>query len=535
MRKQFLYFFVCFVSSMSFAQKDKELFRINNEPVMVSEFKQVYEKNLAVLEDDASKDIDNYLELYINYKLKVKEAYKLKLDTLKTYKRELEGYKNQLIAPYLQDNDYLKKLIKEAYNRTKNEVRASHILIKYPKKMEEKDSLVLYKKISDIRDRILSGESFEKVAKEVSEDPSAKINGGDLGYFKAFTMVYPFEEAAYKTKVGEISKPFKTRFGYHILKTTGKRESKGEFEVAHILIKASEEDKEKINSIYKKLKSGASFEKLAQEYSEDKGTATLGGKLPKFGTGKMVESFEEAVRKLNEEGSYSKPFKTRYGWHIVKLLKKYPVGSFEEIKSELTRKMKKSNRAGLSKQAVLNKLKREYKIKENKNALKVFVNTNTHVLETQDLKEVLFTINKDKKILQKDFMNFIGHRHSHNVNDLYEKFKEAEIITYFKDDLVHREPKYRSVLLEYKEGLLLFDLMQKKIWNRASKDTSELKKMYELNKTKYKNKKFEEVRGHIMNDYQKKLEKEWVKNLRENNKIKVKERELKKLKKIFNQ
>lgn len=534
MNKQFLYFFVFFISSISFAQKEKELFRINNEPVMVSEFKQVYEKNLAVLEDDESKDIDKYLELFINYKLKVKEAYSLKLDTLKAYKRELEVYKKQLIAPYLQDNEYLNKLIKEAYSRTKTEVRASHILVKFPKKRPDKDTLIFYEKIKEIRKRIVSGESFEKVAKEVSEDPSAKINGGDLGYFSVFTMVYPFEDAAYKTKLDEVSKPFKTRFGYHILKVTGKRESKGEFEVAHILINNSEKSKEKITSFYTQLKAGTSFEKIAKEHSEDKGTASLGGKLPKFGTGKMVENFENEVRKLNYEGSYSKPFKTKYGWHIVKLLKNYPVGSFDEVKNELTRKLKKSNRAGLSKQAVLNKLKKEYKVKENPKALNVFMNTNTHVLETQKLQDVLFSID-DKKVSQKDFMNFIGHRHSHNVKDLYEKFKNIEIIEYFKNDLVNKEPAYRNVLLEYKEGLLLFDLMQKKIWNRASKDTLELKKLYSLNKSKYKNKKFEEVRGYLMNDYQKKLEKEWVKDLRDNNKVIVKERELKKFKKTFNQ
>lgn len=534
MRKQFLYFFVCFVSSISFAQKEKELFRINNEPIMVSEFKQVYEKNLAVLEDEESKDIDKYLELYINYKLKVKEAYSLKLDTLKAYKRELEGYKNQLIAPYLQDNEYLNRLIKEAYNRTTEEVRASHVLIKFPKKRTEKDTLVFYNKIEEIRNRILSGESFEKVAKEVSEDPSAKINGGDLGYFSAFTMVYPFEDAAYKTKLNEVSKPFKTRFGYHILKVTGKRESKGEFEVAHILINKSEKGKEKADSLYKALKTGANFDKIAEKYSEDRGTASLGGKLPRFGTGKMVENFENEVRKLEKEGDYSKPFKTKYGWHIVKLLKKHPVGSFDKVKHELTKKVKKSNRAGLSKQAVLNKLKKEYKIVDNKKALNVFLNTNTHMLENQNLKEVLFSINT-KKVLQKDFMNYIGHRHNHNVKTLYEKFKNFEIKEYFKNDLINKEPEYRNVLLEYKEGLLLFDLMQQKIWNRASKDTLELKELYRLNKSKYKNKKFEDVRGHVMNDYQKKLEEEWIKNLRENNKIRIRERELKKFKKIFNQ
>ena len=185
MRKSLLCFSIFLISTYAFAQKDKELFRVNESPVMVSEFKQVYEKNLEFILDEESKSIDNYLELFINYKLKVNEAYVLKLDTLKSYKREFEGYKNQLVAPYLQDNEYLNKLVKEAYNRKKTEVRASHILIKFHKKGIEVDSLILYNRINEIRNRVLAGESFEKVAKEVSEDPSAIVDGGDLCYFSA--------------------------------------------------------------------------------------------------------------------------------------------------------------------------------------------------------------------------------------------------------------------------------------------------------------------------------------------------------------
>ena len=533
MHKNLLYLLAFFITTYSFSQKDRELFRINNSPVMVSEFKQVYEKNLGLILDEESKSVDNYLELFINYKLKVKEAYGLKLDTLKNYKRELEGYKNQLIAPYLQDKEFLNKLVKEAYNRKKEEVKASHILIKTPKKSIEVDTLSLYKKINDIRNRILEGESFEKVAKEVSEDPSAVVNGGNLGYFSAFTMVYPFEDAAYNTNLNEVSKPFKTRFGYHILKVTGKRESKGEFEVAHILIKNSIKSKSKIDSLYRIIQVGTSFEEVAKNNSEDIGTAFLGGKLPKFGTGKMVEIFENNVRGLNRVGDYSKPFKTKYGWHIVKLLKKYPLGSFDEIKNELIQKLKKTNRAGLSKQAILNRLMANYKIKESKKALSVFLRHEVNQLKDKKLNEVLLSIN-NKKILQKSFYNYIEYNHSLPIKKLYQNFKNNQIITYFKNDLVNTKPEYKNTLLEYKEGLLLFELMQKKIWNKASKDTLGLKKFYALNKLKY-NKELNKVRGQVINDYQKKIEENWIKELREKNKIKIKERELKRFKKIYNQ
>ncbi|MGB1041769.1 MAG: peptidylprolyl isomerase [Tenacibaculum sp.] len=531
-----LLLYLFFAGALSLlAQKDEELFRINGTPVMVSEFKQVYEKNIAIIEEDEARDIDAYLDLYIDYKLKIQEAYKLKLDTLKSYKRELAGYKNQLVAPYLQDEEYLNKLVKEAYERSKVDVKASHILIKLPGKGIAVDTSFVLKKINDARASILAGASFETLAKEISDDPSAKVNGGDLGYFTAFKMVYPFEAAAYNTKVNEVSKPFKTRFGYHILKVTDKRTSKGEYEVAHILVRDSQEAKTKIDSVYLKLNSGMSFDTAARTFSEDRGTAILGGKLPKFGTGAMVESFENQVRSLTKIGAYTKPFKTKFGWHIVKLLKNYPIQSFKEVEQELIKKVKKSNRAALSKKAVLDKLKKEYTVIENKAAYSIFIETaDLHQLKKEKLNEVLFTI-QDKKIQQKTFLEYIGHKHHQPINDLYAQFKDIQIVEYFKEDLIHREPAYKALLLEYKEGLLLFDLMQQKIWSKSSKDDKRLKEFFSKNNSNYKGKKLNEVRGLVINDYQKEIEKNWLKELRTEHKIKIKKKALKKFKKLYNQ
>ena len=532
---KFLSFFLVFIVTYnSFAQKDKELFRINNSPVMVSEFKQVYEKNLGIIIDENAKDIDNYLELFINYKLKVNEAYSLKLDTLKSYKRELEGYKNKLIAPYLQDKEFLAKLIKEAYNRKKNEVKASHILIRFPKNGVKFDTLVLYKRIEEVRNRVLNGESFEKVAKEVSEDPSAKVNGGDLGCFSAFSMVYPFEEAAYTTPLNQVSEPFKTKYGYHILKVTGKRLSKGAFDVAHILVKNSNRSKEKIDSLYKKLQSGSSFKEIAVKYSEDTATAFLGGKLPKFSTGSMVATFENKVMEIANVGDYTKPFKTKFGWHIVKLLKNYPIGSFDDLKEELTKKVRNSSRVTLSEQAVLSRLKKEYKIKESKKALAVFLESDVDELKNKKLNSVLLTINK-KKIYQKSFYDYSIKNKNSAIKIAYQKFKNKEVLTYFKNDLLKTKTEFKNTFLECKEGLLLFELLQKNIWNKSSKDTVGLEVFYQQNKSKYKNKSLSEIRGYVAADYQKKIEADWVKNLREKSKIEIKEKELKKFKKIYNQ
>ena len=336
------------VASMSlslFAQKkDKVLITIDGKATKVSEFKRVYEKNLDAIDSKEAKDLNNNLDLFINYKLKVKEAYALQLDTLPSYKREMQTYKNQLSAPYLQDTTFIDKMVKDAYFRTKNEIKAKHILVRFPKNALPTDISAAHKKIKAIRERIVKGEDFEKVAVETSEDPSAKGdeksgrkgNKGNLGYFTAFSMVYPFENAAYTTKVGEVSEPFKTQYGYHIVKVDDVRPSKGEVEAAHILIRdTTKVGENKINSIYTKLVNKESFEDLAKQYSEDPGSANAKGYLGKFDERRMVKPFAEAVFKIENVNDFTKPFKTQFGWHIAKLIKKHPVKSFDKLKKDL--------------------------------------------------------------------------------------------------------------------------------------------------------------------------------------------------------
>jgi len=528
--KKLLFILAVFCTILStFSQRDQELFRINDTPVLVSEFKQVYEKNLSLVEDEKGNDLDDYLELFINYKLKVKEAYSLQLDTVKGYQEELEMYKNQLIIPYLYDKETLDELVMEAYNRTKTEIKASHILVKYPSDGIAVDTSFLKSKIDRYRSRILQGEDFAKVAREVSEDPSAKVNGGDLGYFSAFQMIYPFENVAYNTRAGEISEPFQTKFGLHIIKVTGSRLSKGEFEVAHVLVVNSAKGKSKIEDIYQLLKSGASFEKLAKEYSDDIGSANNGGKLPRLGTGKMVDSFENEVLKLEKIGDYSKPFKTKYGWHIVKLLKNYPVTSFEEMKEELTTRIKNSSRVKALRNGGLEKVKKNYKIKEYPEAIKIFKGS----IKNKKLEDTVLSIN-EKEWLQKDLFMFATSKNQQVDQKLFKEFVNTKVINYFKEDLGNKDSEYKNILQEYKEGLLLFDLMENKIWNKASMDEVGLNKFYLSHKNKY-GKELDEIRGQVISDYQDELEKEWIKDLRKKNTIKVKEKVLRKLKKTYNQ
>jgi peptidyl-prolyl cis-trans isomerase SurA len=541
MRKLLLLVVLCCVSSVFSQKRNKVLLTIDGEKTTVSDFKRVYEKNLDAIDNEEAKDVKKNLDLFINYKLKVKQAYAIKLDTLSSYKKEMEGYKNQLSAPYMQDSAYINKLVKDAYYRTKNEVKAKHILVITPKVPTPKDTLEAYQKIVKIKARLTAGEDFEKVAVETSEDPSARDdarkgrvgNKGNLGYFSAFRMVYPFEDAAYSTKVGEVSKPFKSRFGYHVLKVDALRLSKGEVEVAHILIKdKTAKGEEVINTIYKKLESDEQFKALARKYSEDAGSKSKGGKLRKFGSGKMVKSFEDVAFSLQDEGGYSKPFKSRFGWHIVQLIKKYPVQSYKELERELKNKVRSSERAQLSKKVIIDRLKNKYTITENEVAKAIFNRKDIRNIVKDSLKAIILTIN-DKSFTQEDFVNFIKRKNNVAVFQLFNDFKDQEILGYYKDNLEKVEPEFAYTIQEYRDGLLLFELMQQKIWNKSSKDTLGLKNFFDANLSKYKTKELKKIKGEVMNDYQSFLEKNWIADLKNKSSVSVNEKQLKKLIKFY--
>jgi len=541
MKKNILSICTLLITMCVFSQNEKTLVTINKEKTTVADFKRIYEKNLDAIDSEEAKDVKNNLVLYINYKLKVEEAYLLKFDTLPSYMKEIASYKDQLAAPYLQDTTFMAAFVKELYFRTKNEVKAKHILIRISKDAAPKDTLNSFNKMIAIRDRIVNGEDFEKVASEVSEDKSAqdnlktgrKGNKGNLGYFSAFNMVASFEDAAYKTKIGAISMPFRSQFGYHILKIDDFRKAKGEIEAAHILISGtSKVSKAKIDEVYTKLQNKEAFEKLAIEYSSDSGSKAKGGKLGKFGTARMVKSFEIVAFSIENEGDFSKPFKTRFGWHIVKLLKKHPIKPFVEMKQELKAKVKRSSRMQMSETAVVNKLKKQYSIIENEEAKKILNRKDLRTISKDTLQNTIITIN-GSNIKQEAFVNFIKNKKNKSVYVLFETFKNKEILAHYKENLVHTEPEYAYVLKEYEDGLLLFELMQQKIWNKSSKDTLGLKTYFSSNKENYKAKELKSIKGAVMNDYQNYLEKNWIADLRNKSKIKISKRQLKKLIKFY--
>ncbi|UCG26723.1 MAG: peptidylprolyl isomerase, partial [Bacteroidales bacterium] len=487
---------------------DRILMTISDREITAGEFERIYKKNNAGGKVLDVKSVEEYLELFINFKLKVIEAENLGLDTIPSFKKELLGYRGQLAKPYLTDNETTERLIREAYERTETEVSASHILIKLPANPSPEDTLKAYNRALKIIDRLNMGESFEAIAKGASDDPSAKTNSGNLGYFTAFRMIYPFESAAYNTPVGEISDPLRTQFGYHIIKVNDKRSSRGEVKVAHIMIatpRGSGDEfiknaKDTIEKIHRNLLQGAEFSTIAASYSDDRGTARNGGELPWFGTGRMVPEFEQAAFSLNEPGDISEPVRTSFGWHILKLIDKKPLGSFEEMKPDIKNKIARDTRSSLGKRSFVDKLKTGYDFRVNNERLAEFYSTlNPAFLSNYSemgtagsLTGRLFSF-ADKTYTRQDFIGFIRKNPGKvRTNDIHEyidlmfmEFTDQELISYEDGRLEEKYPEFRYLLQEYHDGILLFELTDKIVWSKAVKDSAGLTEFYEKNKNKY--------------------------------------------------
>ena len=508
--KKILFFIIIFSTNyFIFSQKNEIALEINGKPIFKQDFLQIYLKNNNSPKFD-KQSIDEYLELYKKFKLKVTEAESLKYDTLSKLKNELEGYRKTLSNSYLIDKEENNKLVEEAYNRLKKEIRASHILISI-KSNNPTDTIQAYNKLNEIRTRILNGEDFNVLAKEFSNDPSSTYNNGDLGFFTAFQMVYPFEEAAYKLKLGEISPIVKTKFGYHILKITDERPARGVMKAAHIMISvkkdASKEEiesaRKKIDEIYEKLNKGEIFEDLAQNFSDDPGSSDKGGKLPEFGSGsntRMVLEFENEAFKLKQNGEYSKPFQTEFGFHIVKRLNHTPLANFESLKKEIQTKVNKDERSKVTQQSLIKKLKKEYNYTIlDKKALKWFVkhldsnyykgNWNAEKLNSD---KVVFTLS-DRKYTQKMFAEYLKNNYkiakqenSVVISKQFENWVNKEILKYEDSNLENKYPEFKSLMQEYHDGVLLYEIMTDKIWNKATRDTIGLKEFYNTNISNYK-------------------------------------------------
>lgn len=478
----------------------QDVLTIAGKNISLEEFKGVFYKNnhnTAITKEY----LEDYMNLFINFKLKVREAEELGLDTNSSFITELEGYRKQLAKPYLKNNEFDSLMLTESYSRMQKDINASHILITVDEKATDKDEKAAYNKALEIRKSIINGKvSFSEAAKNNSDDKSAASNGGNLGYFTAFMMVYDFETAAYATAIGEISMPIKTKYGYHLIQVNNKRDAVGQVKVAHIMFKTGQgadenkinEAQDKVNKAMELLKNGEDFADVAERFSEDRSTAVKGGSLPGFGVGKMVPEFESIAFSLNKIGDISDPFLTDFGWHIVKLIEKTPIAEFSEMEADLKRMIEKDSRGELSQKALYEKLNNSYKVSKKVTeyntfkkaaALKVaegnFVVSSVNNAPLLTFDGVTFSVN--------DFAEYILKNQSlgSDIDQMYIDFVNEQLLAYEDSKLEEKYPEYKALLKEYREGILLFDLTNKKVWEKAVEDTTGLQAFFGANQSSY--------------------------------------------------
>ena len=498
--------FAIFWLSLSFLNaqisESDVLLTISEEPILASEFIRVYNKNLNLVQDDSQKEVESYLKLFINYKLKLAEATLLGYDKDPEYVKELRSYKNQLTQNYLTDKNVTDELVLEAYDRTLNEVKAQHVLVRVEE--FETDTLQAYSAIQDFQER-LKNDDFESLKKEIHDGKSIFVE--DLGFFTAFKMAYKFESVAFNTKVGEVSKPFRTKFGFHVVKVLEKRKSKGQVIVAHIMIANTQKDttlvaKDRIQELHRLLLQGEDFGNIAKQFSDDKSSSMRSGELKPFKSGQINSIlFENTAFSLKEKEDISEPIQTQFGWHILKLIDKQAVKEFNSLKLDLESQVRKDSRSQLVKSKMLAKLLSQYQLtglNPNLPLLKsniVYDRSNKTWKFSDQIKDSKsFLVIRKTSYSFGDFINFLNKNYKlinpnwateFAVNKQYKFFLEQSVFRYKKDNLENENQDFANILNEYREGLLLFELMQDKIWEGAKKDTIGLNAFYNENKDNY--------------------------------------------------
>ena len=483
------------ITLQAVAQPSEVLLTTEHHEVTKDEFEYIYNKNNNNLYSDADrKTPKEYLDLFINFKLKVTEAENLKMDTSQTFINELAGYRKEIAAPYLTDIEFNEHQVEELYRRMKLEVDASHILLRVDENASAKQEQQVLDKITNIRNEIIAGKPFEDAAVEYSEDPSAQTNKGHLNYFSAFTMVAPFEDAAFNTPVGEVSDPVRTDFGYHLIKVHDTRPNKGELQVAHIMKNvgrnATPEEKAKaktaIDSIYQLLLNGADFAEMAKNESQDRRSAVRGGEMPWFSAGRIVKEFSDPAFALKNDGDISKPVETPFGYHIIKRLSARPVPPFEEARASIESQIKKdATRLASGKKVFVEKLKKEYNFTENEAAKAKLAELN--IAGNSALPEDTFFIIDNKSFGAEELTAFIARKNIKvgSYRSVYDDWVTDEITNLEDSKLEEKYPQFRYLMNEYHDGILLFNISQEKIWNYAAKDTAGLEDFYQKDKKKH--------------------------------------------------
>lgn len=522
MKQLVLTLFFCWMGIALIGQKsDPVLFTVAGNPVHVSEFLYIYSKTNREKADFSKASLEEYLDLYTKFKLKVQRARELKLDTIPSLKQELEGYRQQLADSYLLDKEVTEKLIKESYQRSKQDLSISHIMIGLRKNPTSRDTLLAYKKIMAAKKALDEGGYFVDVAQTHSEDKTVKDNNGNIGYFTAPfpNGFYNFETAAYSLKKEGYSEPVRTPLGYHILKVNNIRPARGQIEVAHILIrKKAANAADIIEKIHQEVVAGGNFEAIAKERSQDKKTAAQGGYVGFFGISTYEKVFEDAAFSLAEDGDVSAPFESQAGWHIIKRLSRKPIPTYEKAKPRLKAKIQKDARFELAKMSMVESIKKENNFTENIDVAKNYATTVGKDFTTFNWKapknkstETLFVLG-DTNYTLGDFTDYLGNAGRQrmqysNINpgtavkNLYETYVQESVLKYEERNLEKKYPDFKALMREYREGILLFEITKQEVWDKASQDTIGLAEFYNQNKGKYKWKERAKITQYTVTDF----------------------------------
>lgn len=515
--------FIVMMPSLLCAQsfKKKTLITIGDKEITAKEFMDTYEKNNINTEVIDKKSVEDYLDLYIDFQLKVAEALALEMDTSAAFQKELANYRDQLAKPYFSNDEITDELVKEAYDRMQYDVNAAHILIRCDVNAIPADTLKAYEKAMSIRERALKGEDFGDLAVELSDDPSArdmeeipgvrrayKGNRGELGYFSAFDMVYPFENGVYNTEPGKISMPVRSDFGYHIIKLNSKTPACGAIKAAHIFLALDPNDPNRSDSllaikaqnIYKEISAdGKNWNEIVKKYSDDDGTKNNGGLLTPFRVSNIVPEFIDVI-KNSEPEEISEPVKTSYGYHIIKFINSTPPAAFEFEEKKIKERVERDMRGQLSEEIAMKRILKNNNFKENTEVKDNFINTIDSTIiqakykinENVDPSQKLFSIN-DKEYKLQEFVDYIYKNQKKQgfltpaayAYQLYEGFLQEKVFEYEDANLENKYPEFKALVQEYHDGILLFSLMESQVWNKAAQDTVGLMDYYERNKTNY--------------------------------------------------
>ncbi|HTM91396.1 MAG TPA: peptidylprolyl isomerase [Flavisolibacter sp.] len=490
---------------ISFSLSAQTIFHYGNDSVSVQEFLKAYNKNKTNVRSE--KAFRDYLNLYIASRLKIKEAREKGYDTLPQIVSDLDNLRQQILPNYLTDKESVNKLVDEAYSRSQKDIHLAHIFINFQQNGMF-DTVAALKKLADVQDKLKTGVDFSAVAKQYSDDPSAKENGGDLDWITVFSLPYALENLAYSTPVGKVSSVYKSKAGYHIFKNLAERKDPGRINANQILIafppgadaSVKEASKKLADSIYNRLLKGDDFGKLASQFSNDVISAAANGQMIEFGVGEYDPVFENTVYSL-QKNVVSKPFLTSHGYHIVKLVGKTPAASKTDTKAmEILRsKVEQSDRIASTKIALANKILKEAGYKKAAfNSLELWAfsdsilnyqkpNIPVHVTGTDDLIQI-----GDKKFLVSDWITYAQtFRYKPDgsgikpYSQLWDEFVEAMALNYYQANLENYNEEFKDQIKEFEDGNLFFEIMQREVWGPAQSDSAALANYFEKNRSKY--------------------------------------------------